>query len=223
MSEPIPVSEALARRVEALREEAARRPEPLPADADDGEAMAAWRERQWEAAMPARFRACRLEGLADQAVAAKVRAWAQDPKVNLVLLGPVGVGKTFAAVAACRTAWEAGRGVAFWPVVEVLDALRPGGDEGLLERLCRWPDLLVLDDIGGERPTPWTAERLYALVNRRWLEERPIVATSNLEPDDLPAAVGERTFSRLVGSGAVVLRLGGQDRRRKRAGEAKGA
>ena len=64
--------------------------------------------------------------------------------------------------------------------------------------------------------TEWTAERLYALINRRWLEVRPTVCTTNLDPDQLREAVGERVFSRLVGNGAVVLRLTGHDRRRKR-------
>jgi DNA replication protein DnaC len=74
-------------------------------------------------------------------------------------------------------------------------------------------ELLLIDDLGTERANEWTGERLYAVVNRRWLADLPTIATSNLEPEQLEEALGERTYSRLVG-GALVLRIAGQDRRR---------
>lgn len=112
-----------------------------------------------------------------------------------------------------------------WPVelegdrtdVELLDLLRPGGPEGALYDLADL-ELLILDDLGSERPTEWTAERLYALVNRRWLEERPTIVTSNLASGELQQAVGPRVYSRLVGNGSVGIGLSGPDRRRKGPG-----
>jgi DNA replication protein DnaC len=130
-----------------------------------------------------------------------------------VLLGPVGVGKSHAAVAATRGLHHDGHEVQFLPVVELLDLLRPGGPERALYDLANL-DVLIVDDLGSERGTDWTAERLYALVNRRWLEETPTVFTSNLSPPDLQDALGERTFSRIVGNDAVTLTLSGRDRRR---------
>lgn len=144
-----------------------------------------------------------------------------SPRPNLVLLGAVGVGKTHAALAAARADHERGLEVVFLPVVELLDLLRPGGPEHALDDVMHC-DRLVVDDLGHERSTDWTWERLGAVVNRRWLEERPIIATSNLDPPELSAAVGERTYSRLVGDGAVVIHVAGDDRRRKRA-DMKGA
>lgn len=99
----------------------------------------------------------------------------------------------------------------FVPVVEMLDDLRPGGPEGYLSDLMG-VDRLILDDLGLERPTDWTIERLYALVNRRWLEERPTIATTNLSPQALEEAVGARMFSRLAGA-AVSIGIAGPDRR----------
>lgn len=104
----------------------------------------------------------------------------------------------------------------FLPVVELLDHLRPGGPEHALADLMN-VGMLIVDDLGSERPTDWTSERLYALVNRRWMEEAPTVFTSNLAPDPLQDAIGERTFSRIVGSGAVTLSLTGKDQRRNNA------
>lgn len=158
---------------------------------------------------------------------ATLNGWAVDPKGrNLILTGSVGTGKSYASVAACRRShFTHQRTVEFWPVVELLDQLRPGGSEGALERVMR-VDVLILDDLGAERPTDWTAERLYALVNRRWLEELPTVGTTNLpltrksaglgyEGPTLDEVLGDRMFSRLVG-GAALVRLSGPDRRRKR-------
>lgn len=151
--------------------------------------------------------------------------WAIRPAGrNLLALGTVGVGKSRAAVAACRRShFTHGQAVDFWPVVELLDQLRPGGPPDALERLMA-VDLLILDDLGAERPTDWTAERLYALVNRRWLEELPTVGTTNLpltrksagmtyEGPTLDEVLGDRMFSRLIG-GASLLLLSGPDRRR---------
>jgi DNA replication protein DnaC len=101
---------------------------------------------------------------------------------------------------------------------ELLDQIRPSGShpDAAMQRAISVP-LLVLDDLGGERPTDWTLERLFVVVNRRWLEGRPIIASSNLAVDNgqgpLPDAIGARTYSRLVGD-AVVVQMAGRDLRR---------
>ena len=146
-------------------------------------------------------------------VAAELDDWSASPRGrNLVVFGPLGVGKSHAAVAACRAGYERGMETVFLPAVELFELLRPGGPDGTLWDLMA-VDHLVLDDLGAERPTGWTVERLYALINRRWLEERPTIVTTNLELPDLEEAIRPDTYSRLVGSGAVLLRLAGNDRR----------
>jgi DNA replication protein DnaC len=175
------------------------------------------RESRWLEIPPGRFRCASLDTIEGQpeGTVEKLAEWAADPAGrNLVLFGAVGVGKTFAALAACRVPFEAGEvsDVRFLPVVELLDLLRPGGVEGAYNDLVN-VDLLILDDLGTERPTEWSSERLYALVNRRWMEERPIVVTTNLEANELVEAVGGRMASRLMGSGSVTTRMGGDDRR----------
>ncbi len=186
----------------------------------------------WREAIPSRFLHADLADLTDQPpkLQAELAEWAADPRGrNLLLWGPVGAGKTHAAVGACRPAhFERSQDVLFQPVVELLDALRdemnvPG--QGFAGAEARDVDVLLLDDLGGEKPSDWTAERLYAVVNRRWLEQRPVVGTTNLPLTDRSApegytgpvledVLGARTFSRLVGNGALVRRLSGPDRRR---------
>lgn len=226
--EPTPVGAHLAAAADALRARAdkadlrPRRP-IIPDDelaqvrADGAKAL---RAESWAGVVPRRFQGARIDDMPEP-VAADLQDWADGPDGrNLLLFGPVGTGKTHAAVAAVRPCHDRGMRVQFWPVVELLDELRPGGTEGAFGALAS-VDVLVVDDLGTERPTDWTGERLGALVNRRWLEQLPIVVTTNLPGGDgagtLQEAVGPRTYSRLVG-GAVGVVLGGDDRRRtKRA------
>lgn len=178
--------------------------------------LAEVRQVIWQRCIPGRFQWATVDDF-DAAVAAELTDWASGtPGRNLLMLGPVGVGKSHAAVAAARLRFDRGDEVRFMPVVELLDMLRPGGPENALYDLADI-ELLVLDDIGSERPTEWTAERLYALVNRRWLEQRPTIGTSNLAPRELEEAVGARVYSRLVGNGSVGVALSGPDRRRNSA------
>lgn len=190
-------------------------------DASAAAAMLDARRDEWQAKIPRRFWPARLTDLTGT-VHDELEQWANDDdRGNLVLAGAVGVGKTHAAVAACRPAFGRGADLTFLPVGELLDQLdwrRPDSAQ-TLERLCRVP-LLIVDDMGAERSNEWTGERLYLVINRRWLDGLPTVVTTNLQlgGDVLDAGtlleqVGERTYSRLA-HGALSLELTGKDQRR---------
>lgn len=130
---------------------------------------------------------------------------------NLVFIGPVGTGKTYLGLAVARELHFADHSCRFEPATELLEALKPGGDGGDMARFAR-VDVLVIDDLGTEWPTEWTACQLNRLLNLRSLERRPAVVTTNLQPPQLGELYGARFRSRL-GDGAVVLSIGGNDRR----------
>lgn len=229
LDQPTGLAGPLAAAVDRVREVALHRATEAVLEGDEPDAEAAalgraeWLDQRWRRVVPAKFQRWRV---ADYPHAPQLAEWAhrKHSPANLVVLGPVGTGKTCAACAACRPAHDAGLEVRFLPVIELLDLLRPGGPEGALYDLAD-VDRLIVDDLGTERPTDWTRERLDALLNRRWMEDRPTVTTSNLPGTRKVAAegyqgptldehLGERLFSRVVGSGAVVVRLPGPDRRR---------
>jgi DNA replication protein DnaC len=141
-------------------------------------------------------------------------AWDQaDPTPNLLLLGPIGAGKTSAGLAACRAGQlDRNVGLAFLKAPDLMDRLRPDGDPGLMARLVAAPRVMV-DDLGTEKATDWTRERLDLLIDARWSAMLPLIVTTNLAPPDLAEHLGPRAYSRLIG-GAVVLALTGHDRRR---------
>lgn len=207
-ADPESASAIAAQQYETTRAEDQRR---LDA-AIETDMVKAWHER-----IPPRFADVEMPNAGDVAGQLdSIMSWctqgSDTSSDNVVILGPVGVGKTYLAVAMAWERHRLGEYVRFWPVVELLDALRPGGDEDAAAT-ARDAKVLVLDDLGAERPTDWTAERLYALINRRWLNELPTIVTSNLEPNQLRTAIGERLYSRLAHE-ALAIRLSGVDRRR---------
>jgi len=213
MTEPEPIAAKLERIGSVVADRSSRRLVPAEDDDPNPEArtLDEVRQTRWVLSMPSRFQWAKLDDL-PPGPRAPLTEWAVNPMGrNLLLFGSVGSGKSHAAVAACRRSFFCGLDVMFCPVVEMLDDLKPGGPDGYLGDLMG-VDRLILDDLGQERPTDWTADRLYALVNRRWLEERPTVATTNLSPEALEASVGTRMFSRLAGN-AVTVMVTGPDRR----------
>ena len=136
--------------------------------------------------------------------------------VGLVLIGDVGTGKTHVAVGMAKIALGLGIGTLFLTMDDLLNRTRRTYDgtesdvQEVMDKLAKVP-LLVLDDLGVETPTEW-ARGIYTLVNRRWLERKPLIVTTNLEPDDLEERLGTLTISRLWGS-CYTMRFNGADYR----------
>lgn len=58
--------------------------------------------------------------------------------------------------------------------------------------------LLILDDLGAEKPTEWVRERIFSIIDYRYGNMLPTWGTSNLTPDKLADQIGERAFWRLI-------------------------
>jgi len=152
------------------------------------------------------------------------------------LMGAVGSGKTALAMALVKAALERGHGVAIYSTPELFKALRDAiGDQADPLGALYTVELLVLDDLGAQNTTPWALEQLYLLVDARYRERRPVIATSNLYPNELaeqlsaarvegsaafqptrdPFQLGWRVVSRLVEICGDPLWLGDRDLRRE--------
>lgn len=151
----------------------------------------------------------------DPAVLAWCDAFPESPR-SLLILGRTGVGKTYQAFGALRTLAQ--RGVtAEWLAVTAPDLyalLRPreGTDaEGEFRRYADTP-LLVLDDLGANKPSEWTEEVTYRLIGHRYDAMTPCLITSNVPVADLRKVLGDRVASRLTEMCQPVV-LRGTDRR----------
>lgn len=140
---------------------------------------------------------------------------------SLLLLGVTGVGKTHEAYGAMRELAVSGV-YGQWAVTTAADlyaALRPrhGIDSEAEFRRYRDARLLFVDDLGAERkPTEFTEEINFRLVNWRYEHHLPTLMTSNVEPKDLAARLGDRVISRLAEM-CERIPMKGHDRRRRAA------
>jgi DNA replication protein DnaC len=112
----------------------------------------------------------------------------------LVLAGGYGCGKTHLAAAVANAAAVPSL---FVTVPELLDTLRDGyGDNvnGYQERIeqVKNIDLLVMDDLGSETTTGWATEKLFQIVNYRYVSQMPTVITTNKMPDALDGRIASR-------------------------------
>jgi DNA replication protein DnaC len=57
--------------------------------------------------------------------------------------------------------------------------------------------LIVLDDLGAEKPSDWTRERLYEIIDYRYRNELPTIITSNLHGERLREFISDRIYDRL--------------------------
>lgn len=103
----------------------------------------------------------------------------------VVLRGPVGVGKTHLAMAVSAVALELGIETLFSTVPDLLDHLRatfaPTSEviyDELFERM-KMAELLVLDDLGTQRSSPWADEKLFQIFNYRYNYRLPTFVTLN--------------------------------------------
>jgi DNA replication protein DnaC len=141
--------------------------------------------------------ATRLRVAYDQA-----RQYAENPQGWLLFQGNYGSGKTHLAVAIANHRLERGENVLFMTVPDLLDHLRstygPTSEmeyDDLFERVRNSP-LLVLDDLGAESATPWAQEKMFQLINHRYLHRLNTVITTNVELDKLDPRIRSRLVDR---------------------------
>lgn len=168
-------------------------------------ALRYWRQR------PAAFADARM-GDVDPDHRRIMLDWFTGPARTLIVAGRVGVGKSHAAYALANYAVEHSTDVAAWTVPDLLVDIAPEGDPSAL-RTARTAGLLLLDDLGVEKPSEWRVEQITALADARVRAGLRQIITTNAGYPELAERYGERVMSRLTG-GAVAAKLTGPDRRR---------
>jgi DNA replication protein DnaC len=124
--------------------------------------------------------------------------FARQPHDWLMFIGSYGVGKTHLAAAIANYQAERGYPAMFVVVPDLLDHLRaafsPDARTSFDQRFeeVRTTPLLVLDDLGTESATPWAREKLYQIINHRYVARLPTVITTSVSPDELDPRIRTR-------------------------------
>ena len=141
---------------------------------------------------------------------------------NLLLYGGAGRGKTFLCNCIAKEVLEQGKTVLYLTAGQLFKQLEDmrfrnkeeeepfDWDRELLDA-----DLLIIDDLGTEFATVFTASELFRIVNDRKLRQRPVVISTNLDYKALMEQYSDRVMSRLIGE-YTTLKFFGEDIRMKK-------
>lgn len=136
---------------------------------------------------------------------------------GLILLGPVGTGKTSLAISILRKAIDQGYNGYFISMVSLFDTmltLIDGSAEHRLrfENRIKNSPLLVLDDFGAEYDNKLVVQKVNAIISDRVESRRPTILTTNLSVSQLQARYDARIYDRLKAT-SFVLKFEGQSKR----------
>ncbi len=165
-----------------------------------------------------------------------IERWPDRTEQGLLYFGEPGTGKTHLMVGLARELVRTkGARVLFYEQRQLLKDIQATFDAGAAR--TEWDvmgpvfdaEVLVLDDLGAGRTTPWARDVMHDLIAHRYNERLPLIMTSNRptgeEEDPRPAdpslvegltlrdRLGEALMSRLYEM-CLIVRVGGKDFRR---------
>ena len=112
-------------------------------------------------------------------------------KKGLILVGNNGVGKTHLACSIANKLIENGTPIIYGTLINLLAELRNSYDtdnnisEMEIIKLYENIDLLIIDDLGKEKPSEWGLEKLFTIVNSRYENNLPVIITTNYNQNSL--------------------------------------
>ena len=200
------------------------------------------RQRLAAAGIPRRYAHCTLDSFRTSTTTLKnarvrvqefVDLYPNNHGRGLLLVGPCGSGKTHLAVAAITeliTANKPGR-LLFSNFQDLIQEIQASFDteaaaskSEIMHPLLE-ADLLVLDELGSQKPTTFVQDILYYVINTRYNEERTTIFTTNYldhapdaKQERLEERIGVRLRSRLAEMADRVDFTGATDYRRNRLG-----
>ena len=123
--------------------------------------------------------------------------FAKTLKTWLLLEGSYGCGKTHLAAAIANACVQRGVPTLFITVPDLLDSLRFAYNDPETTFEARFEDirnadLLVMDDFGTQNATPWAQEKLFQIINYRYINKLPTVITTNLILDEIESRIRSR-------------------------------
>lgn len=113
-----------------------------------------------------------------------------DNKGSLFITGGVGTGKTHLAASIANYLIENEIPVIFGTLITLLNDIKDtykidgNCESDVIEKYSKIP-LLIIDDLGKERPSEWILEKLFTIINNRYENNLPIIITTNYNKEKL--------------------------------------
>lgn len=151
----------------------------------------------------------------------RAQSFINNSSIGVYYYGQCGCGKSMLAAIICNELIGKIQSI-YMDVPAILDKLREGirseneNIDKTMAQLSTVP-LLVMDDIGAERTTEWSTERLYLIINNRNNNHLPTIYTSNYTLTELYRHYGENILSQRltsrINASCSRIELRGGDRR----------
>jgi DNA replication protein DnaC len=126
---------------------------------------------------------------------------------NLFFIGKPGLGKTFLCNSIAKELLDARKSVIYQSAPDLIDLIRKykfdfdneDSNAPYLEELYQC-DLLIIDDLGTELSTQFSNMAIYNILNRRLLNNKKMIISTNLDTNELMSTYSERICSRILGN-----------------------
>lgn len=143
---------------------------------------------------------------------------------NLLIRGNTGTGKTFLSNCIARKLLDKNVSVLYMPAYTFFDITRKSCSSNEEENRAASDELdfiytsecLVIDDLGTESITKFTNSQLFILLEKRHMNKKPTIITTNLSKMQIASMYSERVYSRLIAN-FEFLKMPGSDNRTRNA------
>lgn len=147
------------------------------------------------------------------------QSFAENEGESLFLYGATGVGKTFLSSCVAKEIILNGYDVVYRPAYKIFRTFESykfnHEDKDWAKRQIEHitnAELLIIDDLGAEMHSAFTAEVLFDIINTRINRKQATVISTNLEFSDLETIYSQRITSRILGH-YILLECSGDDNR----------
>ena len=125
---------------------------------------------------------------------------------SILMYGAPGLGKTFLTNCIAKELLDSGHSVLYLTSNELFEDIMSKtvlkrDDNAILADAYNFiftADLLIIDDLGSELMNSFVQSQLFEIINRRILEKRSTIISTNLNLDEIKGRYTDRTLSRLV-------------------------